>query len=85
MESEKIIDTSSIGGSLTQIGIYEDEIFVANEDSNSIYFMDKNSENAVSVLYSLDEFELSKKENLEKEYLLGRYGAIPFLQTEELI
>lgn len=53
--------------------------------TDQIYFMEKNSENAVSVLYSLDEFELSKKENLEKGYLLGRYGAIPFLQTEELI
>ena len=43
MKSEKIIDSSSIGGSLTQIAMYEDEIFVANEDSNSIYFMDKNT------------------------------------------
>lgn len=52
---------------------------------DQIYFMEKNSENAVSTLYSLDEFELSEDENVEKGYLLGRYGAIPFLQTEELI
>ncbi len=54
MESEKIIDTSSIGGSLTQIGIYEDEIFVANEDSNSIYFMDKNTLNPICMI-SVDD------------------------------
>lgn len=43
MTNDKIIDSSSIGGSLTQVALYGEEIFIANEDSNSIYFMDKNT------------------------------------------
>lgn len=43
MNNNKIIDSSSIGGSLSQIAIFNEEIFIANEDSNSIYFMDKNT------------------------------------------
>ena len=50
MKNEKIIDSSSIGGSLTQIAMYEEEIFIANEDSNSIYFMDKNTLDPIGMI-----------------------------------
>lgn len=50
MTSEKIIDSSSIGGSLSQIALYGDEIFIANEDSNSIYFMDKNTLDPIGII-----------------------------------
>ena len=50
MKNEKIIDSSSIGGSLTQIAMFEEEIFVANEDSNSIYFMDKNTLDPIGMI-----------------------------------
>ena len=49
---------------------------------DQIYFTEKNSNTAVTTLYSLDEFKVSKSENIEEGYLLGRFGAIPFLQTE---
>ncbi|WP_455538108.1 YncE family protein [Terrisporobacter sp.] len=50
MKSEKIIDSSSIGGSLSQIAMYKEEIFIANEDSNSIYFMDKNTLDPIGMI-----------------------------------
>ncbi len=66
MNSEKIIDSSSIGGSLSQIAMFEDEIFIANEDSNSIYFMDKNTLEPIGMI-SVDDmphgfcFDLPRK------------------------
>ena len=50
MKNEKIIDSSSIGGSLTQIAMYKEEIFIANEDSNSIYFLDRNTLDPIGMI-----------------------------------
>lgn len=52
---------------------------------DQIYFTEKNAKNGETILYSLDEFAVRKTDNIEKGYLLGRYGAIPYLQTEELM
>ncbi|MBR3825683.1 MAG: ATP-binding protein [Lachnospiraceae bacterium] len=52
---------------------------------DQIYFTEKDTETGVTDLYSLDEFPVRKTENIEKGYLMGRYGAIPFLQTEEVL
>lgn len=52
---------------------------------DQIYFTDKDSESAATSLYSLNEFRLGRNEDIEKDYLLGRYGAVPFLKTEELL
>lgn len=66
MTNEKIIDSSSIGGSLTQVSLYNEEIFIANEDSNSIYFMDKNTLEPIGMV-SVDDmphgfcFDLPRK------------------------
>lgn len=49
---------------------------------DQIYFTEKNYNNGVTVLYSLDDFKVSSTDNIEQGYLLGRFGAIPFLQTE---
>ena len=46
---------------------------------DQIYFVEKDYETAQSDLYSLDEFSPRKTENIQKGYLQGRYGAIPFL------
>ncbi|MBS4995822.1 MAG: ATP-binding protein [Roseburia sp.] len=46
---------------------------------DQIYFTEKDSKSGVTDLYSLDEFSVRKTENIEKGYLMGRYGAIPFL------
>ena len=41
-------------------------------------------DDASHIIYSLDEFSVRKDENVQKGYLLGRYGAIPYLKTEEV-
>ena len=52
---------------------------------DQIYFTEKDAKSGVTDLYSLDEFSVRKTDNIEKGYLLGRYGAIPFLHTEEIV
>ena len=49
---------------------------------DQIYFVEKDPYTAATELYSLDEFSVRKNENIEKGYLLGRYGAIPYLRPE---
>ncbi len=48
---------------------------------DQIWFTEKNSEDESSIIYPLDDFSVRKTENIEKGYLLGRYGAIPFLEN----
>ena len=54
---------------------------------DQIYFTEKNPKTGVSDLYSLDDFEkpVRKDENIRKKYLQGRYGAIPYVHTEDLL
>lgn len=51
---------------------------------DQIYFTEKDNKTGVSDLYSLDELSVRKTDNIEKGYLLGRYGAIPYICGEEL-
>ncbi len=51
---------------------------------DQIYFTEKNNKTGVSDLYSLGEMAVRKTDNVEKGYLLGRYGAIPYICGEEL-
>lgn len=48
--SNKVIDTASIGGSLSQIVLCNDELFISNEDSNSIYILNKDSLDPIGVI-----------------------------------
>lgn len=48
---------------------------------DQIWFAEKNSKDGSSTIYPLDDFSVRKTENIEKGYLLGRYGAIPFLEN----
>lgn len=51
---------------------------------DQVYFTEKNNKTRVSDRYSLDEFLVRKTDNIEKGYLLGRYGTIPYIRGEEL-
>ncbi len=51
---------------------------------DQIWFTEKNSENGVSDLYPLDSFSVRKDENIQKGYINGRYGAIPFIRDIDL-
>ena len=44
---------------------------------DQIYFVDKDNENGVSDLYSLDEYSIRTREDVRKSYLNGKFGAIP--------
>lgn len=45
---------------------------------DQIWFMEKDRENATN-MYPLSDFRARKDEALEKRYLQGRYGALPFI------
>ena len=45
---------------------------------DQVWFTEKNKEGA-TVVYPLTDYKPRKAENLERGYLQGRYGAIPFL------
>lgn len=49
---------------------------------DQIWFTEKDSNNGESILYPLDDFSIRKSENVEKGYLLGRYGAVPFIESD---
>nr|WP_027870866.1 ATP-binding protein [[Eubacterium] cellulosolvens] len=57
---------------------------------DEIWFTEKNTD-GVSTLYSLADFvnedgvKIRKDESYEKNYLLGKYGAIPFLKTLDIL
>lgn len=51
---------------------------------DQIYFVEKNNKTGVSDLYSLDEFSPRKSENIQKRYLQGRYGAMPFVNLKDI-
>lgn len=48
---------------------------------DQIWFTEKNSEDGSSDLYSLSDFSVRKDENFGRNYLLGRYGAVPFIKN----
>jgi len=51
---------------------------------DQLYFVDKDSSNGVSELYSISEFATKTSENIRKGYLVGKYGATPNLEIEEV-
>ena len=47
---------------------------------DQIYFVEKNNKTGVTDLYSLADYSPRKNENIQKGYIQGRYGAIPFIE-----
>lgn len=46
---------------------------------DQIWFAEKDPKKGDTKLYPLDDFSVRKTENIQKGYLNGRYGAIPFV------
>ena len=46
---------------------------------DQIWFAEKNEKKAETNLYALTDFSPRKGENIQKGYMQGRYGAIPFI------
>ena len=51
---------------------------------DQIWFTEKNPNTGESILYPLDSFSVRKDENIQKGYINGRYGAIPFIKDIDL-
>jgi AAA15 family ATPase/GTPase len=51
---------------------------------DQVWFVEKDGEGATH-LYPLTDFKPRKDENLERGYLQGRYGAIPFIEPVPLV
>lgn len=49
---------------------------------DQIWFTEKDDKNGISDLYPLNDFSVRKAENVEKGYMLGRYGAVPFIKND---
>ena len=49
---------------------------------DQIWFTEKDNKTGISDLYSLSDFSVRKMENIEKGYMLGRYGAVPFIKND---
>jgi predicted ATPase len=61
-------DTNLLGTTVGEAALRRDQVWLT----------EKNAEGA-TVLYPLTDYKPRKAENLERGYLQGRYGAIPFL------
>ncbi|GGO78197.1 AAA family ATPase [Nonomuraea cavernae] len=66
-------DTTLLGSML------EDEIMARDE----VWFTEKDDSGATS-LYALSEFHPRRDENVERGYLQGRYGAVPYLNFDSI-
>lgn len=51
---------------------------------DQFYFADKNRVDGSTELYSISEFSTKTSENIRKGYLLGKYGATPDIEIEEV-
>ncbi len=51
---------------------------------DQVYFVDKDWDDGSSDLYSLSEFSTRTTDNILKGYVVGKYGAIPDVQIEEV-
>ncbi|MCQ6963694.1 AAA family ATPase [Methanolobus chelungpuianus] len=57
--------------------LLNDELFRRDQ----IWFTEKDADVGNTNLYSLLEFQVRKDQNILKGYLMGRYGALPFIST----
>lgn len=51
---------------------------------DQIWFAEKNNKTGNTELFPLDSFNVRKSENIQKGYINGRYGAIPFINDNNL-
>lgn len=49
---------------------------------DQIWFTEKDNDTGISNLYCLNDFSVRKQENIEKGYILGRYGAVPLIKND---
>ena len=52
---------------------------------DEIWFVDRHHKSNETRLYSLDEFKVHNTKNVVKDYLIGRYGAVPIIRTYKVL
>ncbi len=52
---------------------------------DQIWFTEKDSKYGFTKLYSLSEYKPRKDKDIQRGYLTGRYGALPFVGTQKVI
>ncbi|MGP8331245.1 MAG: AAA family ATPase [Methanosarcinaceae archaeon] len=62
------------------VNLLDQDIFRRDQ----IWFTEKNPDFGSTDLYSLVEFSPRKDKNIQKGYLAGRYGALPFIKDERI-
>ncbi|MGL5345990.1 MAG: YncE family protein [Peptostreptococcaceae bacterium] len=50
LTTNKIVDNISIGGNLSQVSLVNGELFISNEDSNSIYILDQETAYPIGII-----------------------------------
>ena len=51
---------------------------------DQLYFADKRNNDGASELYSISDFATRTTDNIRKGYLVGKYGATPDIEIEEV-
>lgn len=51
---------------------------------DQVYFVDKEKKSGVSDLFNLTDFPVRTNDNIRKAYLVGKYGAVPDVDTVEV-
>lgn len=51
---------------------------------DQLYFVDKRDKDGASELYTISDFSTRTTENIRKGYLVGKYGATPDIEIEEV-
>lgn len=49
---------------------------------DEIWFTERDNNTGISEIYTLSDFSPRKDENIEKSYILGRFGAVPFIKED---
>ena len=51
---------------------------------DQIWFTEKNPDTGSTDLYSLTEYSPRKDKDIQKGYLAGKYGALPFIKEDRI-
>ena len=76
----------------SKVNINNAQIIANTQDTNlldldlfrrdEIWFTERDYESGSTIIFPLTDFSPRKDENIEKAYLLGRFGAVPFIKGE---
>ena len=64
--------------------IKKDVEWLGVDFKDQLYFADKNTKDGTSELYSISDLSTRTTDNIRKGYLVGKYGATPDIELEEV-